>query len=77
MLMSQLTWLQKDGIVCLGNAFVVGDILYEWPRCDLKALNLKVCYSVHIHIKKSFTLEIDIVKWIHIIAVKAWKTCST
>ncbi len=52
MLMGQLTWLQKDGIVCLGNAFVVGDILYEWPRCDLKALNLKGCYSVHIHIKK-------------------------
>ncbi len=54
MLMGQLTWLQKDGIVCLGNTFVVGDILYEWPDVTLRHLTLKVVtvciYTLRSHL---------------------------
>lgn len=75
MLMGQLTWLQKDRIVCFGNYTFVGDILYEWPQCNLKSLNLKGCYSVHMHLKKSFTHDNDIVKWIHIITIALAPSC--
>lgn len=54
-----------------GNHAFVGDILYECPQFDLKALNLKGCYSVHIDLKKSLTNDKTIIKRIHIITVKA------
>lgn len=54
-LMGQLTWLQNDGIVCFGNIFVVGDILYEWLlHVTLRHLTLKVVtvciYTLRSHL---------------------------